>query len=314
MTSLTDRYLAATLRSVPPPRREEIGTELRASIEDMIEDRTGAGLDAHAAEREVLTELGDPEQLAARYADRRLQLIGPRYYLIWQRLLRMLLTIVPGAVGVIVGVVEATVRDNVGGAIGAGVVAAIQTAVQTTFWVTLVFALLERVDARLHLPAWSVDQLPDTPYDRDVTLTDTCVSIAALLLAIGFLFWQHFQTLLSGDAERLPMLNPALWASWLPVLIAVLVASVGLEIAKYRAGRWTWRLVAVNATLDLAFAGTAAWLLLSHRLLNPDLVQRFTWLREGGVDDVARVGVVLIAATTIWDVLASAVKARRHGS
>jgi hypothetical protein len=40
MTSLTDRYLAATLRSVPTARRAEIGTELRASIEDMIEGRS----------------------------------------------------------------------------------------------------------------------------------------------------------------------------------------------------------------------------------------------------------------------------------
>jgi len=312
MTSLTDRYLAATLRSVPAPRRKEIATELRASIEDMIEDRTGTGLAADAAEREVLTELGNPEQLAASYADRRLQLIGPRYYLVWQRLLRMLLSILPGAVGIIVGVVEATVHDNSGGAIGAGIVAAFQTVVQTTFWVTLVFALLERVDAPLHLPAWSVDQLPDAPVDRDVTLADTCASIAALVLAIGFLPWQHFQSVLPGDGRRLPLIDPALWTSWLPVLLAVLVATLGLEITKYRARRWTWRLVAVNAALDLAFAVPVAWLLFAGRLLNPDLVQRFAWLREGGVDDVARVAVVAIAAITIWDLVDSAVKARRH--
>lgn len=312
MTSLTDRYLAATLRSVPAPRREEIATELRASIEDMIEARSTDDRDAATAEREVLTELGDPTQLAARYVDRRLQLIGPTYYLIWERLLKLLLAIVPGTVGVITALVEATVADNAGGAIGAGVVAAFQTAVQTAFWITLVFAVAERCNPSVRLPAWSVDQLPNEPIQRDARLADTCASLVALVLTVAFLVWQHFQTLIPADGGRLPIIDPALWTSWLPALLAVLVATIGLEIAKYRAGRWTWRLVVVNAVLDLAFAVPVAWLLLTDRLLNPDLVAHFAWLREGGTEEVARMAVVVIAAIVIWDVIDSVVRARRH--
>ncbi|WP_245714931.1 HAAS signaling domain-containing protein [Micromonospora inyonensis] len=114
MTSRTDRYLAATLRSVPVARREEIATELRASIDDMIEARTTDGQDTAAAEREVLTELGDPAQLAARYAGRRLYLVGPRYYLAWERLLKRLLTFLPATVGIVVGLLGA-LDGNAGG-------------------------------------------------------------------------------------------------------------------------------------------------------------------------------------------------------
>ena len=49
---------------------------------------------ASAAERAVLTDLGDPDKLAAGYTDRPLHLIGPRYYLDWWRLLKLLLWIV----------------------------------------------------------------------------------------------------------------------------------------------------------------------------------------------------------------------------
>ncbi|WP_446219754.1 HAAS signaling domain-containing protein [Micromonospora sp. IBHARD004] len=314
MSSLTDRYLAATLRAVPAPRRAEIATELRAAIEDMIDGRTDAGQERGTVEREVLTELGNPEQLAARYTDRRLQLIGPRYFLVWWRLLRMLLTFVPAIVGVVTGVVKATVGGEPGPAIGAGVASALQTAVQIAFWVTLCFAVLERTNTPLNLPAWSVDQLPEAPKERRVTLVDSCASIAFLVLAIAFLPWQHFQPWLSGDGSRLPIIDPALWGFWLPVLLAVLVATVGLEIAKYRAGRWTWPLVAANAVLDLAFAVPVAWLLLTDRLLNPELVRRFEWLREGGVHDLTRIAVVVTAAITAWDVIDSAVKARRHAA
>ncbi|GIJ22660.1 HAAS signaling domain-containing protein [Micromonospora lutea] len=311
MTStLTDRYLSATLRSVPVARRDEIATELRALIADMVEGRTSTGEDTATAEREVLTELGDPAQLAARYADRRLQLIGPTYYLAWQRLLILLLSFIPAIAGVTVGLVEATVSDNPAGAIGAGVSVAFNVAVQVTFWVTAVFAVLERLGTPLNLPAWNVDQLPDRPVERDVTLTDVCASIVFLVLLIAFLPWQHFQSVM-GAGDRLPILDPALWSFWLPALLIVLVASIGLELAKYRAGRWTWPLVAVNAVLNLAFAAPAIWLLITDRLLNPEFVDQFAWLRDGGFDTVARISVVSIIVITLWDVVDSAVKARR---
>ena len=162
MNTLTDRYLAATLRSVPTQRRDEIASELRASIEDMIEDRTGGGAGPPTAEREVLTELGNPDELAARYADRRLQLIGPTYYLVWLRLLKLLLSFIPALVGTIVAVVK--VAEGSGfGAIGPGLVVALHVAVHIAFWLTLTFAIIERTQPAVDLPDWTVDQLPDAP-------------------------------------------------------------------------------------------------------------------------------------------------------
>lgn len=313
MTTLTDRYLAATLRSVPVARREEIATELRASIEDMVEGRTAGGQDATTAEREVLTELGDPAKLAARYADRRLQLIGPAYYLAWERLLKLLLSFVPATVGVLVGLLAATDGDNAGAAVGEGVATALTVAIQITFWVTLVFAVLERTRTPLHLPEWSVDQLPESPAERQITLTDTAASIGFLALFLAYLPLQHFRSFVPADGdENLPVLDPALWSFWLPFLIVVLVATVGLEIAKYRSGRWTWPLVAANAVLDLAFAVPVVWLASTDRLLNPDLVARFEWLGEG--DNLNTVATVVVAGTALvvlWDVVESVVKALR---
>ncbi|MEU8301882.1 permease prefix domain 1-containing protein [Micromonospora sp. NPDC048909] len=314
MTSLTDRYLAATLRSVPAARREEIATELRASIDDMIEGRTADGHDTATAEREVLTELGNPAQLAARYADRRLQLIGPTYYLAWERLLKLLLSFIPALVGVVVGLLEATDGDKTGGAVGAGIGSAIEVAIQIAFWVTLVFAILERTNTPLNLPEWTVDQLPEYRADRQITLTDTAAAIGWLVLVIAYLPVQHFHSFVPNpDGGNLPILDPALWNFWLPFLIAVLVATVGLEFAKYRAGRWTWPLVAVNALLDLAFAVPVIWLMSTDRLLNPDFVARWEWLgREENLNTVATVVVVSTILITLWDIIDSAIKAYRN--
>ncbi|GIF70456.1 hypothetical protein Ais01nite_84910 [Asanoa ishikariensis] len=314
MTSLTDRYVAATLRTVPAARREEIAAELRGSIEDMIDGRAAGGEDTTAAEREVLTELGDPAQLAARYADRRLQLIGPTYYLAWWRLLKLLLSFVPALVGVVAGLVQATDGDNVGGAVGAGIGAAIQTAVQIAFWVTLVFAVLERTNTKLDLPAWTVDQLPQDRPERQITLADAAVSIGWLVIFTAYLPLQHFLSFVparAGDGH-LPILNPALWSFWLPFLMVVLIATVGLEIAKYRVGRWTLPLVVTSAVLDLAFAIPVIFLMQNDRLLSPELVARFDWLSQpDNLDTVATVTIVATIVIVLWHFAESIIKLRR---
>ncbi|WP_320067987.1 permease prefix domain 1-containing protein [Micromonospora sp. RTGN7] len=313
MSSLTDRYLAATLRAVPAPRREELAAELRGSIEDMIEARTDAGRDAGSAEREVLTELGSPERLAARYADRRLQLIGPTYYLHWQRLLQRLLTFVPALVGTIVGVVRASSGGDLGATLTAGLSAAFEVAIQIAFWVTLAFAIIERTDKSLKLPAWTVDQLPEMPAKRDMTLPDITASVLLLLFTAAFLPWQHFWSWArETTGERIPLLDPALWRSWLPVLVAVLLAGVVVELVKYRIGRWTWPLVAAKVALDLAFMVPLVWLLLDDRLLNPDLVRRYTWLQdEGNWEAVTTIAVITTVVIVVWDLIEGAIRARR---
>ncbi len=103
-----------------------------------------------------------------------------------------------------------------------------------------------------------------------------------------------------------------MWSFWLPFLIAVLVATVGLEIAKYRAGRFTWPLVAVKAVLNLAFAVPVVWLMSTDRLLNPDLVARFEWLGEGdNLKTVTTVVVVTTILVVLGDTVDSVIKARR---
>ncbi|MEU5960807.1 permease prefix domain 1-containing protein [Micromonospora parva] len=313
MNTLTDRYLAATLRSVPAQRRDEIATELRASIEDMIEGRTDGGQDATTAEREVLTELGNPDVLAARYADRRLQLIGPTYYLVWLRLLKLLLSFIPALVGTIVAIVEAAEGKGFG-AIGPGLVVALQVAVQIAFWLTLTFAIIERSQTAVNLPDWTVDQLPDAPVHRGIPLADTIASVVMLVATIAYLPIQHFQSWVRGtDGENIAILDPALWSFWLPALIVVLIASVIFEIVKYRIGRWTWRLFGTKVLLNLAFSVPLVWLALSDRLLNPALAERLSWLADADNRNVLGAAIAVGAAVVVvWDLIDTAIKTRRQ--
>src|SRR5262245_25080335 len=142
--TLTDRYVDAVLRRLPPHQRGDVERELRASIADAVDDRAESGTTPAEAETAVLTELGDPYRLAAGSADRRLYLIGPALFVDHRRVLTALLAAVVPIVTVVVGLVKAF--DNSGpvdavlGALGTGVT----TALHIAFWTTLAFAVLER--------------------------------------------------------------------------------------------------------------------------------------------------------------------------
>ena len=93
--TLTDRYVWAVLRSCPRPSAPELEREVRALVADATEANAADGpLDAAAAERAALAELGDPDALAARYTGPAQHLIGPPVYPAWKRTVSMLLAIV----------------------------------------------------------------------------------------------------------------------------------------------------------------------------------------------------------------------------
>ena len=139
--TLTERYISATIRSLRPDAQDDVRAELEAAITDAVEARVEQGEAPEAAERAVLTDLGDPGVLAAGYADRPLHLIGPRYYLTWWRLLKLLLIIVPACAAVGVAIAKLIEGAPVGDVIGAIVAVTLSVVVHVCFWVTLVFVV-----------------------------------------------------------------------------------------------------------------------------------------------------------------------------
>jgi hypothetical protein len=105
-SSLTDRYVAATLRSVPKPQRPDIERELRASIGDAVDARVDNGERQDDAEFAALTDLGTPALLAANYSGRSLNLIGPEVYLQYTKTLKALALIALPITVIVVAVVR----------------------------------------------------------------------------------------------------------------------------------------------------------------------------------------------------------------
>lgn len=309
--TLTDRYIAATVKSLPPQLQSEVRDELQASIADAIDARTEQGEPLEHAERDVLTDLGDPGVLAAGYADRPLHLIGPKYYLTWWRLLKLLIAIVPACAFGGSAIAQALTGATVGGIIGQSIAVAISVIVHIAFWTTLVFVILERTGADT-VGKWSVDQLPEEQHPG-TGRTDLIASLVMVALYGGLLLWDQVRGFVPGDAP-LPILNPELWPWGIGAVVVLLAAEAALAIAVHARGRWTSALAWVNTALAVCFVSLALTALGQGVLFNPEFVEGV--FVDNGVDaDALTVLAVLtgvgIAGIGAWDAIDGWLKARR---
>ena len=323
--TLTDRYIAATIRSLPPDLQQEVRDELDASIADAIAARADSGEPHADAERAVLTDLGDPGILAAGYADRPLHLIGPKYYLTWWRLLKVLWAIVPACAALGVAIAGMVAGDPVGTIIGDVVVVIISTIVHVAFWTTVVFVILERTGADTGI-RWSVDSLPE-PQESGASRGDLIGSLVMLGIFAGVLLWDRFIGLvmiadgsvdvsqgLGGQTTVIPVLDPRLWPWWLGAALMFIGIEAAIAIAVYARRGWTPVLAAVNTVTAIVFAAAALYLIVTDQLLNPAFVE-FTIGRGDVPDQLAPILEIILAIVIVgvstWDIIDGWLKVRR---
>lgn len=312
---LTERYIAAVVRRLPEKSRSDVASELRASIADDIEARLADGTDAQIAERDALTELGDPDRLAAGFAGTPLQLIGPSVYLDWRRLLTVLLSIVlpivAGALIIAQALSGAGPVDIVLGTMGT----VVSVGIAMTFWVTVIFAIIERTGAADRpLVSWSPDSLPATTAKPQVGVDVLVGGVLGLLLLVAGLVSQSvFPAFRDAAGAPIPFLAPELWSWWIPYFIVVLVAELVFAIVLYRRRSWSLGLAVGNIVLTLAFAVPMIVLVLSDSIVNPAFSAQLADVPElidlGGQAMV--VTAIAVAAISLWECIDGVLKAAR---
>lgn len=313
MTTLTDRYVDATLRRLPARQRPDIEKELRGSIADAVDDRVEAGGDPAEAEIEVLAELGDPVRLAAGYADRPLQLIGPALFLDYTRMLTTLLAVVVPAVAGVTGLVRAldggTALPLLGDVLGAACTAGVHVA----FWTTLVFAVVERAPAPRRSPTkpWTPTALPEPPSKR--ARYGELITETAMLVLFGtfILLSPVVSTRKDANGDPIGLLSPWLWDTGVVYLfLAVVVASLGFSFARHYA-RWSLPIAITGSLADVASAVALIWLATSDRVLNPAFVEAAGW--SSSVPQWTNGVLVLVSVGTLVHTVVEAVtRARRR--
>lgn len=310
--TLTDRYVDAALRRLPERRRPDIEQELRTSIADAVDDRVHAGEDPAQAEVMVLTELGDPDRLAAGYADQPLHLIGPAYFLDYVRLLRVLFAVVVPAVAAVVGLVRALDGGPVAPMIGAVLGAAVTAGLHVAFWTTLLFALIERTSTgrRNPFPAWTPAQLPEPP-SRRLRLGEL-ITETAMTIAFGGFILLSPELPLARDAagEPVGVLSPWLWDTGVVyVFLALVLVMLAFSFARHHV-RWSVPLAVAAALADIAAAVGMIWLASNNRILNPAFVEAVGWSPRAA--DWLNTGLIILSVLTLIHAVTTTVSRSRR--
>ncbi|GGA23083.1 hypothetical protein [Psychrobacillus lasiicapitis] len=260
---LIDIYIQEVTRRIPEKNREDIALELRSTIEDMLPD--------NYSEKEVkgaLTSLGNPALLARGYADRPMHLIGPRYFDMYATLLKMIIPIV-AMLALIVVITENIISYNGEEAIlgtiltilGHGIWGMISSLIQTFFWITLVFAILERTDAlndktplTPNWKEWTPDDLKSIPYikkEKKISKVDIFGSLLWIAIFVAVYFNAvHLIGVYEKIQGKLQLVIPTfnqdvLYSYWLIVLFALFL-EVAFVFYKFIAAQWTTKVAIMN--------------------------------------------------------------------
>jgi hypothetical protein len=313
--TLTDRYVWAAARTLPEVQRAEFERELRERIGDQIDALVDHGRSPSDAERSVLHDMGDPAALAAGYVDRPLHLIGPRYFLTWWRLMKLMYTLVlPLAAGAIV-LAQLLSEASIGEVIGNSVATILAIAVHLGFWITLAFAVIERMPNTTMPTLWETEMLPSLPDLRRSSRLGEFIASAffLVLLAVGIV-WQQFASIYTDAAgEPIPLLDPALWSSWLPYFLGLLALEVLFAVAVYVWG-WSWWLAVSNLVLNVAFVVPALWLFMTGRLFNDAYLDATGWPWGEASTIIVTIIVAVVVASSSWDVIDGVIKTARARS
>ena len=295
---LMQRYLYQVTRRLPRGQREEVRRELEELITDMAE--------AKGSIEAALTELGDPAEMARRYAGAQRCLISAEYYdsYVWLMRIVLVCSIIPVfAVSLWTGMIAAVpAQTNIVGmtviGMSAGLtnafVSAAQAGLSAFGAVTLVFAVIERQKVKLDLekekkwsvgeleressaarPRWTPAFLSPVPDKRAViSRADSAVGVVFIVLFCALLLFspQFFAAIVAQDdgVAFIPLFNLAQWNVILPVFALSMLLSLADEIVRLVAGYYCKIVMASSIVCNLSVIVLSAVLLKAMPLWNPD--------------------------------------------
>ncbi|HDR8485226.1 TPA: hypothetical protein QC445_002014 [Bacillus cereus] len=281
--NLIDIYVEEVAKRLPEKNREDIILELRSTIEDMLPDDYNED-----DEKRVLEKLGSPVALANGYLDRPMHLIGPRYFDVYMTLLKMILPI-----AVVIALISMVAENFISYSgdqavlnvilklIGEGIGSTFEVGFQVFFWLTVVFAVIERTDKEkdpqpltTSLKKWTPDDLKNIAYiPKKKAISKFEVFGGLMWTAIWatlYFYANHLVGVYNGTENGLkfvsPTFNQDVLLQYWPIVVIMIVFEIGISLYKLVHGKWTQRLAIGNAILQVA--GTIVFIVI---VVNPHL-------------------------------------------
>ena len=202
MNDLIERYVYAVTKRMKPALREDVQKELRSLIDDMLAERCGDITPTEKDVRVVLTELGSPLELRAKYDDKANRcLIGQPHYSLYIFVLRIVL--ITSAAGLTLALAMEQFFEPVPwiDAVANWLSTVWNSLLSSFAFVTILFAVLHRKGVDLEHEN-SLDHLPHVPSKKQqIRVWEPVVGIVlSVLFMVIFLAVPQVFCLIETDA------------------------------------------------------------------------------------------------------------------
>jgi hypothetical protein len=323
---LIGRYIYAVTFHLPKKIREDVERELDGLISDMLERRCNGAEPTESDIKAVLTELGTPEQLAAKYSgEEKLTLLSGMYFLVYKRVLSIVLPIAPTAafIGNIISVLTQEKTDDLSvflpKLIASAVGGALSAAAFAFTAITLIFVILERKKVIFN-NGDILTSLPPVPRENArIPLSEPVGNIIwAMIAGILFLSCPYVIGYVIKDVGWVSAFNADIVRSmWFLVAFWVLCGIV-LESVKLIDRSYTKRVAAATVICNTLTAVTMGFFFANDKLMNPSFIENASKL-YGGTEFFIRIlqnlnhlilgiGIVIL----IWGIVHAVYKAWRN--
>lgn len=310
--SLTERYVAIAMGQVRPSERADVESELRDLIEQGIRS-AGDGVSPERAEEQALSELGDPEVLAAGYSTSRFDFLSPRMRPVFRRLIVPLPLVTAGAVFVLAAIGQLALGQDLGDAARRASGSAGLWAVLVAAAVTAVCFVVDRRRGEEPPPPWDAGRLRSPAAWHRPALASTIVSVLALaLIGTALVLQGSVGRVSDGEGQILPVLSPDSWPPALPVLVGLVALQIVRSVAARLLPARALLFAGVNAVLQVAAVTVPVLMLLGGSVLDAGIHERLGLVAGSPLArlvDATLLGIIAVIA--LVDVVATLVRALR---
>ena len=287
--NLRDRYIYAVIRHLPAKMQGDVEKELDSLITEMLAERRGNDKLTEQDVKNVLAELGTPEEMALRYSGgERKALISGVYFLMYKRVLTLVLPILAVVLmGLsIIGLLFSDEPQGLSILIGIGglanislflqaIVDIVGVLVQAFAVITIVFAFLDY--NKVDLKDSDFFDLPEVPEARMKISPSGPIfwivfSIVTTVILLGF---PH---LIAGYfyGQWIPVFSTEVIRSmWFPILIWTM-AEIVSELVKLLEGRYTLRLAIGTIIAGILQAACVIFVFSNSDIVNPVFFEHIT--------------------------------------
>ncbi|MCL2379108.1 MAG: hypothetical protein FWC77_08285 [Defluviitaleaceae bacterium] len=330
--NLKNRYIYAVTRHLPTKMQYDVERELDSLISEMLDERRGNNPASSQQDlKDVLAELGSPEELALKYGgNERKALISGVYFLMYKRVLITVLPIIAAVLAalttigffvgdepslsiIIIGIVNVTYLSHamqiftvtIGGVVQAFAV------------ITVVFAVLDYRKVEMQggeffdLPEIPIAKMKISPVEPVFWIAFSIVTTILLLgfpQVMGARFDGSWVTVFNIEVVR---------GLWLPILVWTLLEIIA-EAVKLVEGQYNMRVAAVTVVACVLQIVCVVAVFGNSNIINPEVISR---MESFGIN-VLNIGgqfnnlfirpnlaiVVLIICILLWEIVEVVVK------